>query len=371
MTKEAKKVSIQELQQMVREAVALQLSKNKKSAADRRAKMQDDKEKANVKENVKKLGVDQLRGMVKEAISHRLKEYVSLRESMGDMPQEGDLVSFAGKTGYVVQVSGDKVAVTRDGLKMHTVPLAAVQVLATADDMNELSPDELDSIGTEMGYNQNADPGEDPHKELERIESQLSGGNMLAGPTRQSLMRRRDELKAKLGLSDMEEALQPDPNDPNADPNHPHVRSEREKTMKQRQAAVAAGKAKGNALMPWQMGESNRPLAEEPYNRHDHGYLARMTWGQMPSDELWAKAMQDGWKWKLNQPDRMAFDVAMEMAGMDPYRAEAGMQTPEGMKMVVQALADCYSDDPDLEPTCERARDLASSVMEVLGFEWI
>jgi len=325
MTEKVTKVSIQELQKMVREAVALQLNKSKQSASDRREKIKDDKEKSQ-NEGVQKITVEHLRAMVKEAISARLKENRMLRESMGEMPAEGDLVAFHGKTGYVVQVSGDKVAITRDGIKMQAVPLAGVQILATADDLNELGPDELDLLGKEMGYNHNVDPGEDPHTELERIESQLSGSNMLSGMTRKSLEHRKAELKQKLGMSD-------------------------------------------------EMGEAASPLAEEPsekpYDRHEHGYLAKMTWGQMPSEELWHKAMANGWHWKLGRSDREAFEVAMEVAGLNPHEAEAKMSTPEGMKVVVQALADCQSEDPEFAGVCERAENLASSIMDNLGFEWI
>jgi hypothetical protein len=214
---------------------------------------------------------------------------------------------------------------------MEAVPLHGIQILATADDMNELGPDELDLIGSEMGYNQNADPGEDPHKELERVEAQLDG-HILSGPGRKALMARREELKKQLGLSDHE----------HQEPGVPGVEAE-------------------GAL----------PLAEEPYDRHEHGYLARMTWGHMPSDELWHKAMADGWHMHLKGSDRQAFDIAMEVAGLNPHEAEAKMVTPEGMKMVIQALTDCHSDDPKMAHVCETAANLASSIMDVLGFEWI
>ena len=88
----AKKVSIQELRVMVKEAVALQLAregKKKKSGVEKREDMKDDKEKGDKKkpfggkqaapfgsknEGTKKMTLEQLRGMVKEAISTKLTE---------------------------------------------------------------------------------------------------------------------------------------------------------------------------------------------------------------------------------------------------------------------------------------------------------
>lgn len=75
MTQQTKKVSVNELRTMVKEAVALQLDKHKKqSAAEQRKQAEKNKEKASVKEGVTKITVEDLRAMVKEAVVARLKE---------------------------------------------------------------------------------------------------------------------------------------------------------------------------------------------------------------------------------------------------------------------------------------------------------
>lgn len=96
-----KKVSLDELKNMIREAVALQLDKDakdsdkKESASDKREDMKKDKDKdkkddkkkggafpgaappfgaKNENKNVRKVTLEQLRGMVKEAVAGKLKE---------------------------------------------------------------------------------------------------------------------------------------------------------------------------------------------------------------------------------------------------------------------------------------------------------
>jgi hypothetical protein len=101
------------------------------------------------------------------------------------------------------------------------------------------------------------------------------------------------------------------------------------------------------------------------------GYLASMTWGVMPSDDLFEIALADGWHMDLKGQDAVSFKVAMEMAGLNPEIAQKSMSTVKGMKQVIEALATCASEDPDLTDICENAQSLAGSIMEVLGFEWI
>lgn len=75
MSQTTKKVSVNELRAMIKEAIALQLDKhNKQSAAAQKKEAEKNKEKAEVKESVKKVTVEQLRLMVKEAVVARLKE---------------------------------------------------------------------------------------------------------------------------------------------------------------------------------------------------------------------------------------------------------------------------------------------------------
>lgn len=192
-----KKLTVKDLKNMVKEAVALQMKQN---AAERRQKMADDKAKANEKVNENrtvKVTVEQLRSMVKEAVRARLKE------NMG-MPGVGDLVAFKGRTGYVEDVSPDgKVAVTRDGVRMEWLPVQAVQVLAAADELAELSPEEIGSLDGEMGMGANQDPGEDPQAELDRLGGHLSS-KLIGGGTRKALGARSKGLASQLGLTDDE-----------------------------------------------------------------------------------------------------------------------------------------------------------------------
>lgn len=191
-----KKLTVNDLKKMVKEAVTLQM---KQSAAERRQKMKDDKAKANkVNENrTVKVTVEQLRSMVKEAVRARLKE------NMG-MPGVGDLVAFKGRTGYVEDVSPEgKVGVTRDGVRMEWLPVQAVQVLASADELEELSPEEIASLDGEMGMGANQDPGEDPQAELDRLGGHLSS-KLIGGGTRKALGARSRGLASQLGLTDDE-----------------------------------------------------------------------------------------------------------------------------------------------------------------------
>lgn len=121
-------------------------------------------------------------------------------------------------------------------------------------------------------------------------------------------------------------------------------------------------------LVKEQVLEAFNPASGESYDRHTHGYLASMTWGQMPSDELLELALADGWHMNLNGNDGAAFDTALKLKKINPMTAERAMSTVQGMKAVIQALATCESRDPRI---CERAHDLASSIMDTLGFEWI
>lgn len=191
-----KKITVEGLKAMVKEAVALQV---KQTAAERRKKIADDKEKANKKKTNEsktvRVTVEQLRSLVKEAVRQRLSENM-------DMPQPGDLVAFKGRTGYVEDVTADgKIAVTTDGMRMQLLDPSEVQVLGTTDDLADLSPDELGGIDSEMGMNVNQDPGEDPQSEYDRITSQLDN-KLLSKNSRNPLSQRQDTLKKQLGITD-------------------------------------------------------------------------------------------------------------------------------------------------------------------------
>lgn len=196
-----KKLTVENLKAMVKEAVALQM---KQSASERQAKIEADKKKSEEKKvnesKSVKVTLEQLRHLVKEAVQAKLKENFDGGAAIGDM------VSFNGKTAYVgdTKMGPDgsmMVGLTRDGLRMNWVPAAAVQVMASSDELDELSPEEMGSIDSEMGMGLNADPGEDPQAEFDRVSGQLDS-KLLAKPTRAALGKRAGDLKTKLGLGD-------------------------------------------------------------------------------------------------------------------------------------------------------------------------
>lgn len=191
-----KKLTVENLRIMVKEAVAVQMEQ---AALERKQKIEADKAKKEktVKESkVVKVTAEQLKRLVKEAVEAKLKENMGM---MG--PEIGDLVSFNGKTGYVADVKPDgTVAITRDGVKMSWVPGDAVQVMASSDELDELSPEEMVSIDSGLDDGP-LDPGEDPTSELGRIEGHLDS-KLIGKPSRAALGKRADALKTQLGITD-------------------------------------------------------------------------------------------------------------------------------------------------------------------------
>lgn len=145
-----KKISVNELRSIVKEAIASHKEK-KESASDKRIKTAKDKEKSNDKD--KKLSEAQLRSLVRESINNQISEMMASEtagtskvtvprpssaaqlfsgeeEGTSSNPKEGDKVQLAsGKEAWVAKVSGDMVFVTIDGIKMVGVPMDYVTVL--------------------------------------------------------------------------------------------------------------------------------------------------------------------------------------------------------------------------------------------------
>lgn len=87
----------------------------------------------------------------------------------------------------------------------------------------------------------------------------------------------------------------------------------------------------------------------------------RSTFGQLPSPEELQQAIDEigGWSMTLRGSDLRAFEQA---TGLSNEEGEMEMNSGEGMHKIVSALVDSGSDE---------AMSLASSIMDVLGWEWI
>lgn len=143
---------------------------------------------------------------------------------------------------------------------------------------------------------------------------------------------------------------------------------------------------KENKMMKIPMSELRSMIAElvkEAYNRDEDGYMASLTWGQFPPDEILEKALEDGFTMQLQGRDAEVFDEAMEMRGIEPRMALRMMQDVDGFKEVLEALIE-YSMQPteleldaddetrdEIRQRADIAQMLASGIMDVIGIEWI
>lgn len=95
----------------------------------------------------------------------------------------------------------------------------------------------------------------------------------------------------------------------------------------------------------------------------------RMSWGEvpMPKDLQAALDAEGGWSMTLRGSDERAFEEAVNAAGMDYGEAESMMSNGRGMHKVLTALRDYALEHDDMD----NAGSLASSILDVLGFEWI
>lgn len=209
MTKEVKKIGISELRNIVKEAVA---DFKKKSASEKRLDIKKDKEKAAEKDKLKesspssqvvKVTMEQLQKMIKEAVDKRLsenedleaikqqyKQDVSGPAAIEAMPSKGDKVRLAsGKDAIVADVDMERnmVFITRDGVKMIGVPMDYVSVVGSGDDTEEPA----DFVPT-PGKN------ESPEERLATLEKYLSRP-FLAADTRKKLSVELAALKKTLG----------------------------------------------------------------------------------------------------------------------------------------------------------------------------
>lgn len=119
------------------------------------------------------------------------------------------------------------------------------------------------------------------------------------------------------------------------------------------------------------------------------GYKKSTSWGDIPdSDELWDLMDGDPFRMELQGADSLAWDYAMTLSP----NVEAGSLSPgKGMEASLEALVDVrkpedlsdedYEDVEDIldawhqryegHDITDTAWSLASSIMEVLGVEWI
>lgn len=192
MTENIKKIGIAELRTIVKEAVE---DFQKKSAAQKKVDDKKNKEKGNLKESTTvKITTEQLRNMVKEAVQKKLKESM---ENLGSdspspsspTPKKGDKVLLAsGKAATVAEVDPAKqmVFITIDGVKMIGVPMDYVSVA-------DSSPDELANFAPTSA------PPEKKEERVEQLKKMLSRG-FLDKNTRRKL---EAELESLVGSSEI------------------------------------------------------------------------------------------------------------------------------------------------------------------------
>lgn len=89
-----------------------------------------------------------------------------------------------------------------------------------------------------------------------------------------------------------------------------------------------------------------------------------MTFGKIPSVVQLQNAIRQsgGWSMTLRGSDERAFEDAVNKAGMSYGEADRAMHTGAGMHRVLKALVNSGN---------EHAESLASSIVDVLGWEWV
>lgn len=181
-----KKLTVEHLRKLVKEAVAAQIQEKKLTEAKKAAKLKESK--------TVRLTMEQLRTMVKEAVSARLSEDFGVAPNAVSV---GDLVAYRGKTGYVTDIEADgKIRVTSDGIRDVVLDSSEVQQLESADELEGLDSSDLDDINSGMGFNVNHDPGGDRDEELEHLRSVLDTG-LLNKNSRSAIERNIDDLESK------------------------------------------------------------------------------------------------------------------------------------------------------------------------------
>jgi hypothetical protein len=128
---------------------------------------------------------------------------------------------------------------------------------------------------------------------------------------------------------------------------------------------------------------------EMPYDRHEHGYRRSTSWGEIPSsEELWELMDGDDFEMELKGTDSLAWEYATllsdePMAGSTaagegmhaslealvnaPHPGELSDEQYEEVVHILDTWAERYGG----EYPHETAWNLASSIMDVLGVEWI
>jgi hypothetical protein len=130
--------------------------------------------------------------------------------------------------------------------------------------------------------------------------------------------------------------------------------------------ADLAGNSRGVHTLGQIMSESvAKPRSSrKSYRTESASKKSSSTHGQIPSPEELQQAIDDlgGWDMELRGSDLEAFVDAVEAAGMGQMKAMSLMKTGEGMARVLRALMSSGN---------EKAEELASSILDVLGWEWV
>lgn len=128
---------------------------------------------------------------------------------------------------------------------------------------------------------------------------------------------------------------------------------------------AGSGRMSGGAMPPPGKGAVAGTAAPTQEGVSDGDKVrGRSSFGQIPSPEELQQAIDDlgGWDMNLRGSDLEAFIDAVEAAGMSQMKAMCIMNTGEGMARVLDAL---------MSSGDENAESLASSIMDVLGWEWV
>lgn len=186
-----KKISVEELRGIVKEAVQDWKAK-KMSAAEKRKKTEKDKEKAEVKKesagNIK-ITTEELKKMIQEAVKQKLSEEMEMPGET--VPKVGDKVKLAsGKMATVADIDTERqmVFITKDGVKMIGVPMDYVSVAASEPE--------------ETGLDATMPKDEGDEERLETIDKYLARP-FLTAETRRKLEKEREMIMKKLGREEM------------------------------------------------------------------------------------------------------------------------------------------------------------------------
>lgn len=172
MTDNVKKIGVNELRAIVKEAISDLKKKKAKPVTE---------------SSTIKITMGQLRTMIREAVGKKLQEEMEMPSAAAGSPtpKAGDKVQLAsGKTATVadVDLGRQMVFITRDGIKMIGVPMDYVSVV-------DSDPEELADFSPSAPA-----PEEGKEERIAHLEKLLSRG-LLTAPTRKKLEAELDRLR--------------------------------------------------------------------------------------------------------------------------------------------------------------------------------